>query len=89
MMIILDYFNKLKKRIGVKQKYDFLQPYMSDCDFNWFNVDAAGDATNGVDCNFYVFVIRYRKIFRTAQPIKVQLKFCEDVPAGVVGCALA
>ena len=38
--------------------------------------------------NLYVFDVRYRKSFESAQPNKLEFKFSEDVPAGIYGYAL-
>ena len=43
---------------------------------------------DNVGFNLYVFSIRYRKIFMTAQTIKVEFKVSACVPAGAFGYAL-
>ena len=63
-------------------KDDILEPYISDNDFRSYN-----------DCNnigyiLYVFDIRYRKNFESAQPIKVEFKFDGVISAGIYGYAL-
>ena len=41
-----------------------------------------------IEYNLYVFDIRCQKIFESAQPIKVEIKFAENVVAGLYGYAL-
>ena len=60
-------------------KGDILKPYISEDDFRSSNDD------NDIGYNFYIFDIRYQKNFESAQPIKVKLKFSENVPAGIYG----
>ena len=44
--------------------------------------------TGKIGRNSVVFELRYRKIFSTAQPIKVSFKFAELISVGVVAYAL-
>ena len=45
---------------------------------------------NGDDIgyNLYVFDIRYQKNLKSAQPIKIEFKFSEKIPAGIYGYTL-
>ena len=43
---------------------------------------------DSVGYNLYVFDIRYQKSLETAQPVNVEFKFSEDVPARIYGYAL-
>ena len=63
-------------------KEDILQPYISDHDF--------GSSNDNIDIGYklYVFDVNYQKDLESAQPIKVELKFSENVPAGIYGYAL-
>ena len=36
----------------------------------------------------HAFDIRYQKNFESAQPIKVEIKFSDKIPAGIYGYAL-
>ena len=59
-----------------------LKPYISEHDFRSSN----NFLDNGY--NLYVFDIKYQKNLENAQPIKVEVKFSEKVPAGIYGYAL-
>ena len=43
---------------------------------------------DNIGYNLYVFDIRYQKKFESAQPMKVEFMFSENVPAGIYGYAL-
>ena len=47
-------------------------------------------SNNGDDIgyNFYVFDIRYQKNLESAEPVKVEIKLSENIPAGIFGYAL-
>ena len=59
-----------------------LQTYTADNDFR-----SSNDSIN-IGYNLYVFDIRYQENFESAQPIKLEFRFPEDVPAGIYGYAL-
>ena len=61
---------------------DILQKYISEHDFRSSNED-----TN-IGYNLYVFDIEYQKNLESAQPIKLEFKFFENVPTGVYGYGL-
>ena len=63
-------------------KDDILKPYVSEHDFRASNDD------NDIGYKFYVFDIRFQKNLESAQPIKVEFKFSENIPAGIYGYAL-
>ena len=69
-------------------KKNIFNPYTSDHDFRPTNVNDAGENDDSASYNLYKFDKRYQKTIETAQPIKVEFKFCEDVAAGVYGYAL-
>ena len=61
---------------------DILQPYISDDDFR------SSNEGNNIGYNIYAFDIRYQKNFENSQPVKVEFKFSENIPAGIYGYAL-
>ena len=61
---------------------DILQPYLSDLDFG------SSSNANDIGYNIYVSDLRYQKNLESAQPIKVELQFSENIPAGIYGYAL-
>ena len=61
---------------------DLLQPYISEHDFRPSNDG------NNIGYNIHVFDKRYQKIFDSAQPIKMYIKFSEINLAGIYGYAL-
>ena len=63
-------------------KVDIPQPYISEHDFRTSN---DGDK---VGYKLYVFDIRFQKNFTAFQPIKIEFKCPENVPAGICGYAL-
>ena len=58
---------------------DILQPYISEDDYRSSN--------EGNNNGYYIhaFDIRYQKKFENAQPVKVEIKFSENIPAGNMG----
>ena len=69
----------MKRRFKALTKDDILQPYISENDFKSSN---DGDK---VGYNLYSSDIRYQKNFESAQPIKVEFKFSENLPARLYG----
>ena len=69
-------------------KNDIFQPNITDQDFTSTNVNNAGDDADSVGYSLYVSNIRYQKNLESAQPIKTEFKFSEDVPARIYGYAL-
>ena len=63
-------------------KDDILQPYITEDDFR------SSNEGNNIGYNIYAFDIRYQKNFENAQPVKVEIKFSENIPAGIYGYAL-
>ena len=59
-----------------------LKPDISDNDLRSSN---NGD---NIGFNLYVFHLRYQKNVEFSPPIKVEINFSENVPAGIYGCAL-
>ena len=60
-------------------KYIILQPYISYHDFR-SSIDG-----NNLGFIIYAFDIRYQRKITISQPIKVEFKFSEKVPAGIYG----
>ena len=81
-----DYYSQgyglTKEVFRAPTKDDILQPYKSHNDFRSSNYD------DNIGYNLYVFDTRYQKNFESAQPIKVEFKFSETIPAGIYGYAL-
>ena len=75
-------YGLIKQAFKDLTKDDILEPYISDNDFR------SPNDGNYLGYNLYVFDIRYQKNFASAQPIKVEFKFNNVVPAGIYGYAL-
>ena len=75
-------YGENKEAFKALTKDDLLQPYISDADFRSSN---NGD---NIGYNIYVFDIRYQKNFESSQPIEIEFKFDEVLPAGIYGYAL-
>ena len=72
----------IKEAFKALTKDDILQPYISEDDFR------SSNDGNNIGYNIYAFDIRYQKNFENAQPVKVEFKFSENIPAGIYGYAL-
>ena len=72
-------FGQKKDAFRALTKDVILQPYISEDDFRWSNEG------NNIGYNIYAFDIRYQKNFKNAQPVKVEFKFSENIPAGIYG----
>ena len=75
-------YGLIKEAFKDLTKDDILEPYISDNDFR-SSIDGSK-----IGYNLYVSDIRYQKNFESAQPIKVEFKFDEVIPAGIHGYAL-
>ena len=75
-------YGQIKEALRALTKDDLLQPYISEVDFR------SSNEGNNIGYNIFVFDIRYQKIFQNAQPVKVEFKFSENIPAGIYGYAL-
>ena len=75
-------YGLIKEAFRALTKDDILQPYISEDDFR------SSNEGNNIGYNIYAFDIRYQKTFENAQPIKVEFKFSENIPAGINGYAL-
>ena len=73
---------QIKEAFRALTKDDILKPYISEPDFR-----SSNDGKN-IGYILYVFDIRYQKNFESPQPIKVEFKFSENVPAARYGYAL-
>ena len=71
-----------KRTFKALTKDDILQSYISEDDFR------SSNERNKYGYNIYAFDIRYQKNFENAQPVKVEFKFSENIPAGIYGYAL-
>ena len=75
-------YGQIKEASKALTKDDILQRYISDNDLRSSNDD------KDIGYNLCVFDIRYQKNLESAQPIKVEFGFSENIPAGVYGYAL-
>ena len=75
-------YGLIKQAFKALTKDDILQPYISEDDFR------SSNEGNNIGYNIYAFDIRYQKNFENAQPVKVEFKFSENIPAGIYGYAL-
>ena len=75
-------YGQIKEAFKALTKDDILQPVISDHDFR------SSNDGNDIGYNIYAFDIRYQKNFENAQPVKVEFKFSENIPAGIFGYAL-
>ena len=75
-------YGQIKEAFKVLTKDDILKPYISEDDFR------SSNEANNIGYNIYAFDIRYLKNFENSQPVKVEFKFSENIPAGICGYAL-
>ena len=75
-------YGQIKEAFNALTKDDIFKPYISEDDFR------SSNEGNNIGYNIYAFDIRYRKNFENAQPVKVEFKFSENIPAGIYGYAL-
>ena len=75
-------YGQIKEAFKALTKDDILKPYISEDDFR------SSNEGNNIGYNIYAFDIRYQKNFENAQPVKVEFKFSENIPAGIYGYAL-
>ena len=75
-------YGQSKEAFKALTRDDIFQPYLSDYDFR------SSNKGNDIDCNLYVFDIRYQEKLENAQPFKVEYNFSDKVPAGIYGYAL-
>ena len=70
-------YGEIKEAFKALTKDNILQPYISEHDFR------SSNDGNNIGYNIYAFDIRYQKVFKSSQPIKVEFKFDGVVPAGI------
>ena len=75
-------YGLIKEAFKALTEDDILQPYITEDDFR------SSNEGNNIGYNIYAFDIRYQKNFENAQPVKVEFKFSENIPAGIYGYAL-
>ena len=75
-------YGQIKEAFKALTKDDILQPYITEDDIR------SSNNGNNSGYNIYAFDIRYQKCFENAQPVKVEFKFSENIPAGIYGYAL-
>ena len=75
-------YRLIKQAFKALTKDDILKPYITEDDFR------SSNEGNNIGYNIYAFDIRYQKNFANAQPVKVEFKFSENIPAGIYGYAL-
>ena len=72
-------YGQIKEAFKSLTKDDILQPYISEDDFR------SSNEGNNIGYNIYSVDIRYKKNFENSQPVKVEIKFSENIDAGVYG----
>ena len=75
-------YGQIKEAFKALTKDDILQPFITEDDFR------SSNEGNINSYNIYAFDIRYQKNFENAQPVKVEFKFSENIPAGIYWYAL-
>ena len=75
-------YGQIKEAFKALTKDDILKSYITEDDFRSSN---EGD---NIGYNIYAFDIRYQKNFENAQPVKVEYKLSENIPAGIYGYAI-
>ena len=75
-------YGEIKEAFKALTKDDILKPYITEDDFR-----SSNEGIN-IGYNIYAFDIRYRRFFESAQPVKLEFKFSENIPAGIYGYAL-
>ena len=75
-------YGQIKEAFRVLTKDNILQPYLSEDDFR------SSNEGNNTGYEIHVFDIRYQKNFGNAQPVKVEIKISENIPAGINGFPL-
>ena len=75
-------YGQIKDAFRALTKDDLLQPNITEDDFR------SSNKGNNIGYNIYAFDIRYEKNFENAQPVKVEFKISENIPAGIYGYAL-
>ena len=72
-------YGQIKEAFKTLTKDDILKPYITEDDFR------SSNEGNRNGYNIYAFDIRYQKNFENAQPVRVNFKFSENIPAGNYG----
>ena len=75
-------YGLIKEAFKALTKDNLLQPCISEHDFR------SSNDGNIFGYNIYAFDIRFQKNFESSQPIKIEFKFDEVIPAGIYGYAL-
>ena len=75
-------YGQIKEAFKTLTKDDILNPHLTEDDFR------SSNEVNNIGYNIYAFDIHYQKNFENAQPVKVEIKFSENIPAGIYGYAL-
>ena len=75
-------YGQIKEAFKALTKDVILKPYITEDGFR------SSNEGNNIGYNIYAFDIRYQKNFENAQPVKVEFKFSENIPAGIYGYAL-
>ena len=75
-------YGLIKEAFRALTKDDILKPYITEDDFR------SSNEGNNIGYYIYAFDIRYQKNFENAQPVEVEFKYSENIPAGIYGYAL-
>ena len=75
-------YGQIKEAFRALAHDNILQPYISQFDYRSSNVG------NDIGYNIHSFDIRHQEIFESAQPVKVEFKFSENISPGIYGYVL-
>ena len=75
-------YGEMKEAFEALLKDDILKPYIAEDDFR------SSNEGNNIGYNIYAFDIRWQKNFENAQPVKVEIKFSENIAAGIYAYGL-
>ena len=75
-------YGQIKEAFRALTKRNRLQTYISEDDYK------SSSNVNDIGYKIHSFGIGYQKNFESAQPVKVEFKFSENISAGIYGYAL-
>ena len=80
-------FGQINEAFQALTKDDILKAYISYHDSRSTKFNDAGEDDKTVGYVLYIFDIRNQKNLEGALPLKLEIKFTEEVPAGIYGYA--
>ena len=75
-------YGQTKEDFKILRKNNILHPYITE------DVFRSSNEGNNIGYIIYALDIRYQKKFENAQPVKIEIKFSENIPSGIFGYAL-